>query len=274
MSAPAHESDAYARYLRLLAVRARPPGLEALRELVAAHLVRVPFENVSKLYFRAEPAMRLPPLDRYLDGLEHQHFGGTCYANNFHLTRLLAHLGYDVRLCGADMSAPNVHAVGIVRLEGREYLVDGGYGAPFLEPLPLGQARDVVVELGRDRYVLRPADAEGRARIDLHRDGALRHGYRINPEPRRIEEFADVIERSFSERSTFMHALLVVRCFPGRSVVLNNLELSESRGRSVASRLLPGPEALPAALEEHFDIPRAVAARALDGVALTKNALG
>src|SRR5512133_643818 len=96
------------RYLGALRVRRRPPGVDALAELVAAHVSRVPFENVSKLYRRRHAGLEgLPDLDAFLDGIERFHFGGTCYANNFHLYTLLASLGYEARLCGADMREPD-----------------------------------------------------------------------------------------------------------------------------------------------------------------------
>jgi N-hydroxyarylamine O-acetyltransferase len=128
------EAELFARYLGLIGVIARRPSLEALGELTTAHLCRVPFENVSKLLHRDDPSMRLPPLERWLENVERHGLGGTCYANNSHFGELLAHLGYDVRLCGADMRAPDVHVANIVTLAGREYLVDVGYGAAENSP--------------------------------------------------------------------------------------------------------------------------------------------
>ena len=40
-------------------------------------------------------------------------------------------------LCGAAMSAPDMHAVNIVTADGRPWLVDVGYAAPLLEPQAL-----------------------------------------------------------------------------------------------------------------------------------------
>jgi len=72
-----------ARYLAILRVAAREPSLEALRELLAAHLVRIPFENISKLYYRKRLGlMNLPDIHLYLEGIEKRDFGGTCYSNN------------------------------------------------------------------------------------------------------------------------------------------------------------------------------------------------
>jgi arylamine N-acetyltransferase len=263
--------SAFDRYLRLLGITRRRPSLEALRELTRAHLTRVPFENVSKLYVRRQPELQgLPSLERFLDGIERHRLGGTCYANNFHLNRLLEHLDYRVSLCGADMSAPDVHMVNLVSLDGTQYLVDGGYAAPFLEPMRLDLTRDHEIPWGRDRYVLKPRDSNGRSRVEHHRDGHLRHSYLVNPLPRRIGEFAGVIADSFRADATFMNALLVVRFSGVRSLTLRNLTLTEADAASWRSREV-GRQELPLVIEQEFGIPRAIASEALDGVELTQN---
>jgi N-hydroxyarylamine O-acetyltransferase len=264
----------FERYLRLLGLEARSPELEALRELTAAHLYRIPFENLSKLLYRHDPAMHLPTLDRFLDGVETYGLGGTCYSNNYHFSLLLGFLGYDVRFCGADMSRPDVHVVNVVTLAGREYLVDVGYGAPFAEPMPLDRRDDVVVALGTDRYRLRPREPDGRSTLEMHRDGRLRHGYRLNPRGRRIEEFADVIESSFAPEATFMNALVIIRFQPGASTSLHNLSLRESRDLTGSASGVPGVPALPATIEARFGIAADVARRALQGVDLSRDVYG
>jgi arylamine N-acetyltransferase len=105
----------------VLDVPRRAPSLAALTELTAAHLTRVPFENVSKLLrFRQSGFCGIPTLAEFLDRIERHRLGGTCYSNNSHLNRLLEALGYQAFLCGADMKRPNVHVVNRVRLEGRD----------------------------------------------------------------------------------------------------------------------------------------------------------
>jgi len=61
------------------------------------------------------------------------------------------------------MNTPAVHAVNMITIDGREYLVDTGYAAPLLEPIPRDLETDYD-KLGRDRYVLKPQDANGFAR--------------------------------------------------------------------------------------------------------------
>ena len=261
----------FERYLRVLGVVARRPSLEALRELTAAHLTHAPFENLSKLLHRRDPAMRLPSLERYLDGVELHGFGGTCYANNSHFAELLSHLGYDVHLRGADMTNPDVHVVSVVTLDDRDYLVDVGYGAPFASPLPLDRGEDTVVELGTERYVLKPRSADGLTHIELYREGRLRHGYRLKPGVRRIGEFTSVIANSFAETAVFMNALMIVRFHPAGSVALYNLRLMHSAGGTTRLQEVENLAALPAVIEQHFGIDARLVERALEGVALTKD---
>ena len=267
------EADLLRQYLGVLGVSRRAPSLAALRELVAAHVTRIPFENISKLYNRKHLGLaNLVPLPLYLDGIERYHFGGTCYPNNFHFYSLLASLGYEVKLCGVDMSNPDVHMVIMVQVDGQEYLVDGGYAAPFLAPLPRGLQTDFVVTLGRDRYVLKPQDAIGCSRLELYRDGVLKHGYVAKPSPRKIEDFHALIIDSFRPDANFLNALLLARFYPDRSVVIHNLTRIESRGTESVTYAIAGCGELVAEVEKHFGIPAEIVSDALAGLGALKDA--
>lgn len=252
------------RYLRVLGVANRGPSSAALAELVYAHVTRVPFENISKLYRRKHLSLAgLPGIELFLEGIEQYHFGGTCYSNNFHFYTLLASLGYRVKLCGADMSNPDVHIVIMVEVDGREYLVDGGYAAPFLSPMPRDLQQDYVIALGRDRYVLKPQDASGCSRLEMYRDGVMKHGYLATPAARNIEEFAAVITDSFRPSATFLNALLLARFYGDRSVVIHNMSVIESRGRDTTTRALRSREDLVTEVERQFGIPGQVVREAI-----------
>lgn len=252
------------RYLRLLGASPRPPSLEALSELVSAQLARVPFENLSKvLRWRRQGLTGLPDLDSYLEGAERFHLGGTCYANNYHLYTLLLSLGYQARLCGADMSEPDVHLVIAVALEGGEYLVDAGYAAPLVRPLPLDAPAVQVIAHGRDRYLLAPRDPAGRSRLEFQGEEGRRHGYLVKPEARRIEEFEGAIARSFLPGATFLRALLLARFQPGRSVVIRNLEVVRVEDGRVSKTPLPDRRALAEEIERSFGIPGSLAGEVL-----------
>ena len=252
------------RYARLLGVEPAAPSLALLERIVRAQLMRVPFENISKLYdahVLGRPG--LPPLERHLAGLE-KRLGGTCYANNGYLALLLEHLGFDATLCGADMGpGEDVHAVIIVRVEGREFLVDAGYAAPFYRPLPRDLGAPLEIAFGTETFVLQPADAKGRSVVEHHRDGELVHGYIAKPRPRHLSDFETVARASFAPESTFMNAIRLVRFLPDRSIAIANHALVVSTARRAQVTRLPTRDAIVDAIEEHFGIAREIAAPAV-----------
>jgi N-hydroxyarylamine O-acetyltransferase len=255
-------------YLRVLGVARAAPSRGALNELVRAQATRVPFENISKLYrFKHQGLAGIPSIEAYLDGIAWFHFGGTCYPNNFHFCRLLRTLGYDAALCGADMpSGQDVHAAITVAIDGRDLLVDVGYGAPFLEPLPRDVGHDVVLRFGRDRYVLKPWDNQGRSRLDMYRDGELLHGYLLKPTPRPIEHFSEAVRDSFRESATFMNAVDLVRFSDDDSVVIYNLSIIRSTVDAFSIERLNDRDELVQAIEREFGIPSEIARDAIAGL--------
>jgi arylamine N-acetyltransferase len=262
-------SSQASRYLDLLGVDSHPPSLFALTELVTAHVSRIPFENVSKLIQHARGELPvLVPLDRFLDGIDHDHLGGTCYACACQLNALLSHLGYEVRLCGAAMSLPDVHVVNVVKVDSRDYLVDVGYGAPFFSPLLLDGSGPVAVDLGRERYVLYPRDEDDRAQLSHLRDGQVIHGYIVTPTPRDVDHFASVIVHSFRPESEFLNHLRIVLHRPERSISLSDFRLTIVEGGRASSRTLHDRTDLRQTIEGLFKIPGEISEEAM--TALTK----
>lgn len=268
-------ADAIDRYLSVLGVRRRPPSREALDELVAAHVTGIPFENVSKLYRLKRLGLAgLPTLDQFLEGIERYRLGGTCYANNCHFWSLLVSLGYDARLCGADMRHRDVHVVIIATLDQREFLVDAGYGAPFLAPLARDVHVDQVVAWGNERYVLRPRDEAGCSRLELYRDGVLKHGYLAKPTPRVPGFFRDVIADSFRPDATFMNAVALYRFDRHGSLAIRNLQLIESTPDASTVHLLRDTGEMAAVAEERFGVPASVVLEAVGGIPRLRDAWG
>jgi arylamine N-acetyltransferase len=260
--------DQTARYLALLDVHQQDPSLASLTELVTAHLARVPFENVSKLIRHArgmEPV--LVPLDEFLDGIERSSLGGTCYPCAGHFNALVRQLGYDAWLCGGAMDQPDVHLINVVALDGREFLVDVGYAAPFFAPLHMDSRVPQAATCGRDVYLLHPREDDGSSRIEHRRDGEVIHGYVIDPTPRDIGHFAPVIADSYRPEDGFLNRLHIVRHRNRRSVMLNDFKLTIVDGEGVRSRALADEEAVVEAVEEMFGIPAPVTREAVAALA-------
>ncbi len=263
------QCETFERYLSILGVEAERPSLDHLTRLVRAQVIRVPFENISKLWLKkTRGATYIPSLDEHLDGIERHNLGGTCYANNPYFALLLRRLGYDVTICGADMSKPDVHVVSLVRLDGREYLVDVGYGAPFLEPMPRDLDHTTEIAFGRNRYALHPRDGNGRSRMDHLRDDAMIHGYVVNPESREIDHFDEIICHSYSDEATFMNVVVIERFFPDRSLRIHNFTLTESTPGGATTTQLGDREELVEAIAHHGGFPAGIVREAIEGLAL------
>jgi len=272
MSTNLNHSEAE-RYLALLDIPESGPSLGTLNRIVRAHMIKVPFENISKLYrWKTAGVNELINLELFLDGIAQYHFGGTCYSNNYHLHQLLKYLGFDVVLCGADMNRPDVHIVNVVRVEGREYIVDVGYAAPFMEPLPRDLPTDYIISLGIDRYILNPKDATGRSRLTHYKNGTSDHGYVLNPIPRDIGHFAHVITDSFRPDATFMNAVLLARFDSDYSQVIRNMTFVESKGTTIRTQSLTTIDDLIAAIEKIFAIQPVISRVALDGLSMRQDA--
>ena len=272
MSEPEFEEKLFIKYLNLLEIHRQRPSFEALKEIIRAQVSKIPFENISKLLFKKRLNLtHLIDFELYLDGIEKYRFGGTCYSNNFFLNQLLSWLGYDIKLCGADMKNPDVHIVNIVNIENREFLVDTGYAAPFSEPLPLGLLNEYSIIMGNDRYILKPHNNNNRPQIELYRNGELIHGYRVNPQTRNIGEFRQVIEDSFKESATFMNALLLTRFDSDDFIIIHNMTIIESYGLVSKKHSLDSIDQLASVIDNRFGIPRTIVLESVEGLQMLKD---
>lgn len=258
--------------MNLLGVLYQKPSYNALSEIVSSHITCIPFENVSKIYYKNEFGQRsIPSMEQFLNGIEYHSFGGTCYSNNYYLYKLLDYLGYNVKLCGADIKNPDVHIVNIVTINNKEYLVDVGNAAPFITPMPLYLNVNYEISCGRDFYILLPKGDDGRSRMMQYRDGALKGGYLINPQPRSFEHFDNVITDSFKEDAVFMNGLLLVKIFPDHTITIHNNNLLESRGKTVKRKSLGSNAEIIGAISRIFYIDPDISKMVLASIAELKD---
>ncbi len=130
------------RYLALLGTPPEPPSVAALSRMIRAHHQQIVFENITSILRRAScPDAPVPPMDpdETLRMWEEGRGGGVCYELATMFERLLRGLGYDTSLALAQISIPGGHLAVVVHLDGQQYLVDMGCGAPIFEPIPLGK---------------------------------------------------------------------------------------------------------------------------------------
>jgi arylamine N-acetyltransferase len=251
----------FKKYLALLGLEISNPTLEFLTKIVKAHITKIPFENISKLLLKKRGLNYIPNLSEYLEGVERYRFGGTCYANNYYLFLLLKNLGFDVKLCGADMHNPDVHLISIVTTNNKDFIVDCGYAAPFFAPLPRDLNEDYIFNFGEEKYIIKQKDDNGNTKVELYIDGKLQHWYTAKPQSRKIEEFKKVIEDSYADDATFMNAIRITRFTEIGSLVLKNLFLTETVDNKSSTTRIKRID-LPSIVKQKFGIPAEVVAEA------------
>jgi N-hydroxyarylamine O-acetyltransferase len=134
------------------------PTAATLRELQVAHLLTVPFENLS--IHSSEPIVLND--EALFTKIVERKRGGFCYECNGLFAALLRALGFDVTMLSAEVanasggfSEPFDHMALMVRLEQR-WLADVGFGDSFLEPLLLDERSDQIQ--GERAYRITPDD--------------------------------------------------------------------------------------------------------------------
>lgn len=250
-----NEPKIFDRYLDILEVKRSEPSLELLREIVKSHLAKIPFENISKLIFRKQNFTDIPTIEQYLEGIEKNKFGGTCYTLNYYLCLLLKHLGFNIKLCGADMTKPDVHLISMVSFNEKEFIVDCGYAAPFLEPLPCFLISDHIINYADERYILKPRDEQGRSKIEQYYKDELKHFYIAKPEARVQSDFYNVIKDSYSSKAQFMNSLLITLFSEQYSVSLRNLKLTIIKDKETEQKNILKSE-IPEIVNSYFGMPK------------------
>jgi arylamine N-acetyltransferase len=262
MDAPA---DLFVKYMDILNLKTEAPSYNFLCRIVKAHLFRIPFENISKLLQKNKGMAYIPDFPEYLTGIEKFNFGGTCYANNYYLYRLLEHLGFRIRLCGADMKNPDVHLISIVDFGSQEYIADAGYAAPFLLPLPRYLKKNFLILYGNEKYIVKPKDKLGNTKVEQYSGSRLHLWYTVKPQSRKIGEFRKVIEDSYADDALFMNTLRVVRFNENGYCSLRNSSLTElNRGKYSVTDLRK--DQLSGLIQQKFGIPERLAEEGLSRI--------
>ena len=183
---------------------------------------------------------------------------------------MLKYLGYDIKLCGADMENPDVHIVSMVKVEGREFIVDVGYGAPFIEPLPRDLKENYVISTGNESYVLHPRDNSGNSKLEHYTNGELKHGYIAKPKSCEFGKFRNVIEESYRDDATFMNCVMIAKFHKNSSLALRNLDLIISGKNKVTKQSIRRDE-IAVVAEKYFGIPRQTVDDAVNELLILKD---
>ena len=231
------------------------PTAETLRALQLAHLLAVPFENLS--IHAHEPIVLAD--EALFSKIVERRRGGFCYEANGLFAALLRALGFNVRMLSAGVAnaeggfGPDFdHMALLVSLEQR-WLVDVGFGDSFREPLLLDE-RSAQVQ-GRRAFRL---DTDGTHLTLMQRagDDEWQAQYRFTLEPHEFGDYAEMCRyHQTSPQSHFTRARICSRATRDGRMTLSELRLittSDEDGRQ--ERTLTSAAEYAAVLREQFGI--------------------
>lgn len=228
---------------------------ETLRALQVAHLLAVPFENLS---IHAGQPIVLEDEALFTKIVERRR-GGFCYEANGLFAALLRALGFDVRMLSAGVAnaeggfGPDFdHMALMVTLE-RRWLVDVGFGDSFIEPLLFDEQGEQAQ--GERAYRIVP---DGAHLILLRRDEGdeWKAQYRFTLQSHAYADYAEMCRyHQTSPQSHFTRSRICSRATEEGRVTLSGMRFittSEESGRQ--ERILTNEEEYDAILREHFGI--------------------
>jgi N-hydroxyarylamine O-acetyltransferase len=231
------------------------PTAETLRELQVAHLLAVPFENLS-IHAKEPIVLEDEALFAKIVGGRR---GGFCYEANGLFAALLRALGFEVSMLSAEVANAEGgfgpafdHMALMVTLEQR-WLVDVGFGDCFREPLLLDERGEQAQEGGRVYRIL----PDGPYFVMMQRDGdEWKAQYRFTLEPHVYADYAEMCRyHQTSPRSHFTRARICSRATEEGRITLSEMRFintSEDGGRQ--ERTLTSEEEYAAILREHFGV--------------------
>jgi N-hydroxyarylamine O-acetyltransferase len=254
------------------------PTAETLRALHTAHLLAVPFENLS--IHLGEPIVL--DEDALFDKIVRRRRGGFCYELNGLFAALLRDLGFDVTMLSARVARDDGsfgpefdHLTLLVRepaAGGRglgyggqgsndpsprppvtdPWLADVGFGDTFFEPLRLDEPGEQLQD-GRAFRI----DRAGSQLLLLRQDGGAtwQPQYRFTLQPRQHADYLGMCHyHQTSPESSFTRKRVCTRATPAGRVTLSDLRLIVTEHGQRQERLLADEAEFAETLRELFEI--------------------
>jgi N-hydroxyarylamine O-acetyltransferase len=228
------------------------PSAETLRKLQRAHLLTVPFENLS---IHAHEAIVLED-EALFDKIVRRRRGGFCYEVNGLFAALLKALGFEATMLSAEVananggfSQPFDHMTLLVNLEQR-WLADVGFGDSFLEPLII----DTTSEQGEDeRFRIEP---DGNYMVVLRqKDGEWHAEYRFTLQAYAYADFAEMCRyHQTSPRSHFTQNRICSRATTEGRITLSDMRYIVTTKSGREERVLTMDQEYEDILREQFGI--------------------
>ncbi|HEU4782859.1 MAG TPA: arylamine N-acetyltransferase [Ktedonobacterales bacterium] len=247
------------------------PSLILLQALHEAHMLAVPFENLSIHY--GQPIVLRNEL--LCDKIVRRRRGGFCYELNGMFAWLLRQLEYRVTLLSAEVAESGGNfspaydhlALLVHDVDGTDRLADVGFGDSFRRPLRMDPC---VEQGGGDGYIYRLRVGQNRDHAQTERVQfpywlVERYGsdsgvqwelvYRFTLRPHVLTDFTErCIFQQTSPDSHFTQKRICSLALPDGRISLSDLRLITARGGKREERMLASEDEYQTVLADHFGI--------------------
>ena len=212
---------------------------QQLKRVHRCQCTSIAFEDISSFCHREVPLGREELFDKIIDHPR----GGYCFELNGLFGCLLDAMGYHVTpvICRiinpAGEIRPLSHRINLVRLDGKTWICDVGYGAGgWIEPVLLFPGLPQII--GGDVYTVQPME-NGWFRVDWEHAGSSRCVLMF-PLAAAIPEDFEISNyfQACNENSTFVKNLMCRRPFEGGSVSIMNNRFKMDRDGEITTELL------------------------------------
>jgi N-hydroxyarylamine O-acetyltransferase len=197
------------------------PDVATLNQLVQKQLRSIPFENTEV------QAGRIPSLvpEDIVDKVLKRGRGGYCYEINGIFAMALTAIGFEWYFAGArpmfyPMRRPKTHMVVIVRIEGRDYLCDTGFGGYALRaPMMIEEGR--VIQDG-DRFGLELIDGEYVLSSLVQDEWQRQYGFATHPQEWIEFSLANYFNATHPDTIFTQKKLAIMQTPNGRKILVDN----------------------------------------------------
>lgn len=230
------------------------PTAQTLRQLQLAHLISVPFENLS---IHADEPIVLDD-DALFEKIVRRRRGGFCYELNGLFAALLRELGFQVEMLSAgvanaagDFGPEFDHMVLLVTLNER-WLADVGFGDSFIEPLLIDKLEEQAQ--GTRSYKIVPLN-DHLVLMQREGDSEWQAQHRFSFQPHNYDDYAEMCHyHQTSPQSHFTKGRVCTRATPEGRITLSGLRFITTKNGEREGRLVANEEEYENTLREHFGI--------------------
>lgn len=230
------------------------PAPENLRALQVAHLLAVPFENLS--IHNGQPIVL--DEDALFTKIVERQRGGFCYECNGVFAGLLRALGFQVAMLGAGVArreggfGPNFDHMALMVTLADRWLVDVGFGESFVEPLLL-DSRDLQAQGTR---AFRIVDEDEYLVLMRRNDqGVWEPQYRFTLQPYEFADYEAMCHfHQTSPESHFTNNIVCSRATEDGRITLSGMKLITTSGSQRNEQTLSDREEYDRILRDQFGV--------------------